>query len=310
MIITVASGKGGTGKTSVAAALVRAWARPCVAVDLDVEAPNLHLFLNPVWSGQVQATLTVPEIANPTACTGCGACTDICAFNAILNFGDFPVVFPEMCHGCEGCFAVCRAGVLSRSARVLGDVQWGQATLPKQVVPLVMGRQRIGEAMSPPLMREVLRRMGGICTELGQPLDLADTIIDAPPGASCPAMEAVQPSDVVLLVAEPTPFGLHDLDMAWQAFSGLGKPIAVVVNRAGGGGVKGDAALADWCHQRDLPIVGRLPYSRAVAEAYARRLSVDTVSEEYAQEIKKIANELLYVFGAEYRTAEEVCHAL
>jgi len=275
MILAVASGKGGTGKTTVAAALARLWPARRIAVDLDVEAPNLHLFLAPVVTGREDAALTVPEVAHPERCTGCGACGDICAFKAVLAFGDFPVVFPEMCHACGGCFAVCPEAVFAPGRRLLGEVRWGSATAPQgERFDYLAGEMRVGEAMSPPLIRAVTRRLEDALAESG-----GDAILDAPPGVSCPAMEAVRPADAIVLVCEPTPFGLHDLDLAWQGFAGLGVPAGVVVNRAGGGGAAGDAAVEDWCAAHRLPVLARLPFDRAAAEAYARGVPADAVSD-------------------------------
>ncbi|MBN2752130.1 MAG: ATP-binding protein [Rhodospirillaceae bacterium] len=286
MIVAVASGKGGTGKTTVAAALSRLWGGRRVAVDLDVEAPNLHLFLRPVIAGHQESGIVVPVVAHPERCTGCGACSDICAFKAVLTFGDFPVVFPEMCHACGGCFAVCSEGVFAPGRRVLGEIHWGRVPSVTGELTFVMGEMRVGEAMSPPLIRDVTHRMMDM-----RPSD-GDAILDAPPGTSCPAMQAVRPADVLVLVTEPTPFGLHDLDLAWQAFAPFGVPAGVVINRAGGGGLAGDAAIEAWCVDKGLPVLARLSFDRAVAEAYAQGVPADAVSPEahavFADLVKKV----------------------
>ena len=268
MIVAIASGKGGTGKTTVAASLVHVWNHPVVAVDLDVEAPNLHLFLTPTVDGSETARLEVPKV-DASLCTGCGACTDICQFKAITLLGDFPLVFPEMCHGCGGCLAVCTTGALVRGFRDLGDVTWGSAGNAK----FLMGRLRIGEAMSPPLMREVRKRL-----VLDTALRDHDVIIDAPPGTSCPAMSAVADADVVVLVTEPTPFGLHDLKLARETFARLKKKMGVVVNRAG----SGDEKVGEYCRATGLPILAEIPYQRRSAEAYSRgEILAETVSGQW-----------------------------
>ena len=256
MIIAIASGKGGTGKTTVAASLVHVWKRPLTAVDLDVEAPNLHLFLKPAMHGHEPALLEVP-VADPSKCTGCGECTAICQFKAITLLGDFPLIFPEMCHGCGGCLAVCAEGALYAGSRELGEVGWGMAG----EAMFLTGRLRIGEAMSPPLMRVVRQRLSGMLADHG-----GDAVIDAPPGTSCPAMNAVADADVIVLVTEPTPFGLHDLKLAREAFGPLGKPMGVVINRAG----LGFGAVGDYCRATGLPVLVEIPYRRELAEAYAR----------------------------------------
>ena len=256
MIIAIASGKGGTGKTTVAASLVQVWNRPVTAVDLDVEAPNLHLFLKPVVQGREAALLEVPVI-EASNCTGCGDCAEICQFKAITLLGNLPLVFHDMCHGCGGCLAVCAEGALLSGSRELGEVSWGAAG----DADFLAGRLRIGEAQTPPLMRAVRQRLSRMLARHG-----GDAIIDAPPGTSCPAMNAVADADVIVLVTEPTPFGLHDLKLVREAFEPLEKPMGVVINRAG----LGFGAVADYCRATGMPILAEIPYRRELAEAYAR----------------------------------------
>ena len=294
MIIAVASGKGGTGKTTIAAALVRVWKGARIAVDMDVEAPNLHLFLRPRIEGTAEAGLEVP-VADPELCDGCGACSAICAFKAIAVFGSFPAVFPEMCHGCGGCLAVCPKGALTPGKRVLGEVEWGAVDAD---AAFVMGRSRIGEAMSPPLMREVRKKVRALAAE--RP---ADVLLDAPPGTSCPAIEAVRDADAVILVTEPTPFGLYDLDLAHRAFGGIGKPMAVVINRAG----FDDARIRDFCAERDLPILDAIPFDRAIAEAYARGVPLDAAGPALRARVTALA-ERVRAFAAD-PTGREAAHA-
>jgi MinD superfamily P-loop ATPase len=256
MRLAIASGKGGTGKTTVAAALVSLWTQPVIAVDLDVEEPNLHLFLKPeIWDRQ-QAFLEVP-VVNETKCTRCGLCSDLCQFKAISLLGDIVLTFPEMCHGCGGCLAVCPEGALSTGSRILGEIKWGRA----DNAGFIMGELRVGEAMSPPLMRQVKTKL-----EEQSKNKTVDVIIDAPPGVSCPAVNAVMDSDAILLVTEPTPFGAYDLKLAHEAFSPLGKPMGVVVNRAG----IGNRAVYEYCQNAGLEILAEIPFDRRIAEAYCR----------------------------------------
>jgi len=276
MIVAVASGKGGTGKTTVAAALARVWTGSRVAVDLDVEAPNLHLFLAPTFAREEIATLTVPEVV-PDLCDGCGECRDLCAFRAIALFGDFPVVFPELCHGCGGCLDVCRRGALKPGARELGRVSRG---LTDQGVRFLMGRSRVGEAQSPPLMRRVRAALHEMLEEAP-----ADVIVDAPPGTSCPALEAVRDADLVLLVTEPTPFGLYDLKLAHQAFRKLDRTMAAVVNRAG----RGDRGVYDYCRAKGLPILAEIPFDREVARHYAAGGTLDGAGPVHARRMEALA---------------------
>jgi MinD superfamily P-loop ATPase len=255
MIVAVASGKGGTGKTTVTASLVTVWGGPVTAVDLDVEEPNLHLFLHPAIAGSEMGCMTVP-VVDEAGCTYCGACSELCQFKAISVITRLVLTFPEMCHGCGGCFAVCPEEAISAGRRELGEISWGQAGR----VGFLAGRLRVGEAMSPPLMRLVKAR-------LHQMLGAGeDAIIDAPPGVSCPAVNAVLDSDVILLVTEPTPFGFYDFQLAFEAFAPLKKTMGAVINRAG----LGNDAIYRFCREQGLPILAEIPYDRAIAEAYSR----------------------------------------
>jgi MinD superfamily P-loop ATPase len=257
MIIAIASGKGGTGKTTVAASLAWVWDRPVTAVDLDVEEPNLHLFLKPEISGRETAVMEVP-VADESKCTYCRACSDLCQFKAISVLGSVLLTFPDMCHGCGGCMAVCPEKALSPGTRELGEISWGSAA---GRIGFFMGRLRVGEAMSPPLMRAVIAKLEQTRKEAA-----SDVIIDAPPGTSCPAVNAVLPSDLILLVTEPTPFGFHDFRLAHEAFAPLGKPMGAVINRAG----LGDHSVQDYCRSRQLPILAEIPFERRLAEAYSK----------------------------------------
>jgi MinD superfamily P-loop ATPase len=264
MIIAIASGKGGTGKTTVTASLATVWNGPVTAVDLDVEEPNLHLFLQPQILDSETAHLTIPAV-DEALCTHCGACAELCQFKAISVMGQMLLTFPEMCHGCGGCLAICPEEAISPGKRELGEISWGQAG----GIGFLNGTLRVGEAMSPPLMRQVKARLNRTLLETG-----GDAIIDAPPGVSCPAVTAVLDSDAILLVTEPTPFGFYDFQLAWEAFTPLGKPLAAVINRAG----LGHDAVYRFCQDKGLPILAEIPYDRAIAEAYARGRIIADVS--------------------------------
>lgn len=291
MKIAVASGKGGTGKTTVTAALMSVWPSPVAAVDLDVEEPNLHLFLNPDITEIIAAPLEVP-VVDEDKCTHCRKCSELCQFKAISVFGEVILTFPEMCHGCGGCMMICPEGAISAGQRQLGEISVGTALGS----PFFMGRLRVGEAMSPPLMRSVL-------AELGRRIDQAacDILIDAPPGVSCPAITAVMECDAVVLVTEPTPFGVYDLKLAHEAFSKLGKPMGVVVNRAG----IGDDTVYSFCRESSLPILAEIPYDRGIAAAYARGQIVAGVSKTIQQTFVSLADKTKQLAQAE----EEGCHA-
>lgn len=283
MIIAIASGKGGTGKTTVAASLAHVWPDPVVAMDLDVEAPNLHLFLHPEETGRQKAVIEIP-VADESKCTYCRKCSDLCQFAAVKVLGEVLMVFPEMCHGCGGCLAICPEGALTPGERELGDIIWGKAGR----ADFIMGRSRVGEAMSPPLMRQVKAKLADIA-----PTGV-DVIIDAPPGVSCPAVNAVMDADAIVLVTEPTPFGVFDLGLAHKAFAPMGKPMGVVVNRAG----VGTDEVYRFCRRNGLDIFAEIPYDRAIAEAYAEGLvvaeavpSAGEILTALAERLRRLVNE-------------------
>lgn len=294
MKLAIASGKGGTGKTTVSAALASVWPRKRIAMDLDVEAPNLHLFLKPEITGRRKAVMAVPKV-DLEKCTYCGECANICQFKAISVMGAIILTFPEMCHGCGGCFDICPEGAVRADDRELGEILWGRTG----DLEFLMGRLRIGEAMSPPLMRDVKAYCDGMVSS-----EPEDVIIDCPPGVSCPAVNAVMDSDVIFLVTEPTPFGVYDLKLAHEAFTPMGKPMAVVVNRAG----LGDDSLYDYCRERDLAILSQIPYSRRIAEAYSNGRLITETADDYRTQFINLAQKAMEMAG-ETIAPEVVEHA-
>jgi MinD superfamily P-loop ATPase len=251
MILAVASGKGGTGKTTIATNLAYSLESGVQLLDCDVEEPNAHLFLNPVIDSSQPVYTSVPKI-DEDKCTYCKKCVDICRFNAIAVVAQTALTFPQLCHSCGGCVEVCPENAVSEVGRELGVLERGRTN----GVAFVHGLLRVGEAMAPPLIHHVLTNIRS---------DMIN-IIDAPPGTSCPVIEATKNSDAVLLVTEPTPFGLHDLKLAVETVRLLGIPAGLVINRSD----MGDEGVKEYAAQVDLPILMEIPFDRRIAEAYSR----------------------------------------
>ena len=261
MLITVASGKGGTGKTTVATNLAVAVGEGVTLLDCDVEEPNAHIFVKPANVTAQPVTTMVPEV-DTSLCVTCGACSDLCRFSAITLVGDELYTFPRMCHSCGGCVMVCPTGALSEGSRQLGEVEIGTC----EGFELISGRLQVGEAMSPPLIERV--------KELAKDRELV--VVDAPPGTSCPVIAAMNGTDFVVLVTEPTPFGLNDLKLAVEATRAVGLPFGIVINRADAG----DDRVERYAEEEGIEILLSIPYSRKVAEFYARgRLLVEAMPE-------------------------------
>ena len=261
MIISIASGKGGTGKTTVATNLVVSIGSGVQLLDCDVEEPNAHLFLKPKIERTETVFTPVPEI-DKDKCTLCRKCSDICRFKVIAIAGQTILTFPELCHSCGGCMVVCPEGAITEIGRELGVIEEGFL----DSTDFVHGRLRVGEAMSPPLIRKV--------RSLAKPDKI--NIIDAPPGTSCPVITAMKDTDFVLMVTEPTPFGLHDLKLAVEAVKLLGIPHGLVINRSD----IGNDDVRQYAQTEKLPILMEIPFDRRIAEAYSRgHLMVEAIPE-------------------------------
>ncbi len=262
MIISIASGKGGTGKTTVATNLAVSLSNMDVTLlDCDVEEPNAHLFLRPEMVSKEAVTLPVPQI-DETKCTLCGKCADICQFRAIVRIADTMLTFTDLCHSCGGCMEACPSGAISETGRELGVIEKGN----KNGLRFIHGRLRVGEAMSPPLIKRV-RKMAD---------NSGLTIIDAPPGTSCPVISAMKDTDFVILVTEPTPFGLNDLKLAVGAVKILGIPCGLIINRSD----MGDDRVKGFAADEGIPILMEIPFERRIAESYSKgELIVESIPE-------------------------------
>jgi MinD superfamily P-loop ATPase len=269
MIISIASGKGGTGKTTVATNLAVSLESGVQLLDCDVEEPNAHLFIQPVIEGVKSITTPVPEV-DLEKCTLCGKCNEICQFKAIVVIGETVLPFHELCHSCGGCVEVCPEGAITEVGRELGVIEIGH----RDGMEFIYGRLRIGEAMSPPLIRKV--------REYTRPEML--TIIDAPPGTSCPVIASMKGADFVLLVTEPTPFGLHDLKLAAGAVEILGIPCGLIINRSD----MGDDRVREYAESAGMPILMEIPFDRKIAESYSKGEMLVEAMPEWKQKFKDL----------------------
>lgn len=275
--IAVASGKGGTGKTTIAASLALSLAvgetgqpapRTPLYLDCDVEGPNAHLFLAPTFERRRDVAIQIPRV-DATKCTACGKCAEVCQYHAIVVLGKRTLVFSQLCHGCGSCTLVCPKGAITEEPHAIGVLEAGPAA---REIQFARGVLDVGEPMATPAIRQL--------KQWAIPADAAPgsvIILDAPPGTSCPMVEAVRGADYLLLVTEPTPFGLHDLRLAAEVARELGIPAGVVINRDG----VGDAAVDAFCADAGLPILLRIPFERAVAEGIAQGRTLIEIRPEY-----------------------------
>ena len=261
MIISIASGKGGTGKTTVSTNLALSIEQEVQLLDCDVEEPNSHLFLNPVIEKKEQVIAPVPEI-DLEKCTFCKKCMDICRYGAIAVLKDNVLTFENLCHSCGGCFEVCPENAVMEKERSLGEIEQGSS----RGISFIHGRLEVGQVMAPPIIKKV--------RSFTDP-DLV-TIIDAPPGTSCPVIAAMNGADFVLLVTEPTPFGLHDLKLAVETVRILDLPHGLVINRAG----LGNDDVKIYAEKENIPILMEIPFDKEIARIYSNgQMVVDKLPE-------------------------------
>lgn len=267
MKLAIASGKGGTGKTTLAVALSLVADSDVCYLDCDVEEPNGMLFLNPEIDVIENITLPIPEV-NRALCTGCGDCSDICQFNAIVTVGDYAMVFPELCISCGGCTRVCLDNAIEEIIHPIGTLTVGHAGK----VDVIQGKSNIGVAMSTPIIRAVkeYKCHSGL------------SVLDCPPGTACPMIETVRDADFVLLVTEPTPFGLHDLHIAVETVRILHIPFAVVINRY----QHAENCVSRFCQEEGIDVILHIPEKREMAQAYSRGETLLSVFPDLTVELK------------------------
>lgn len=274
MKIAVASGKGGTGKTTVAVSLALSLPQNQVQLlDCDVEAPNAHLFLNPTIQGREEVAILRP-LVDETRCDLCGRCAEVCQFNAIAVVGEKVLFFPELCHGCGGCKLACPLQAIEEVPHVIGIVEWGSVG----EMAFAHGLLNPGNPMPPPIIRRLKAMAQGEKT----------VILDVSPGTSCPVVESLRGSDYCLLVTEPTPFGLHDLKLAVEVARELELPTGVVINRAD----IGNPGVERYCQEEDLPILMQILFDRRIAEAYSEGTPLVKAFPDYKPRLREMYKEM------------------
>jgi MinD superfamily P-loop ATPase len=264
LILSVASGKGGTGKTMVATSLALSLHDQVQLLDCDVEEPNAHIFLKPVFTDTERVCVPVPEVDQEN-CTHCRVCSEVCAYHAIATMPREVLVFPDLCHGCGACSRLCPEGVITERDEEVGTVESGESGH----IRFVQGKLNVGKAMAPPVIRKVKERIDRDGT----------VIVDVSPGTSCPVVESLKGSDFCLLVTEPSPFGLNDLTLAVELARKLCIPCGLVLNRAG----VGDSGVEDYCKREGIPILMTIPLDTEIARSYSKGVPLVEAIPEYRE---------------------------
>jgi len=288
MVIAVASGKGGTGKTTIAVGLALSLEN-VEFLDCDVEEPNAHIFLKPEITHTQWVNLPVPKV-NEDRCTYCGKCAEVCAYNAIAVIKENVLLFPELCHGCGGCSLLCPEDAIEEVNRPIGVLEKGKSGS----ISFIDGKLNLGEALAVPLVRAV-KRAGLEIDPNNRQISSNNgvTIIDVPPGTSCPVIESVKGSDFCLLTTEPTPFGLNDLILAVEVLRKVKIPFGVLINRAD----VGDRKVDEYCKDEKIPILMRIPMDRDIAMAYSKGISIIEAKPAYKKDFLKLYEKIEELTG-------------
>ena len=290
MIISVASGKGGTGKTTIAVNLALSLAvdrgKNVQFLDCDVEEPNAHIFFKPIITSSELVEIPVPKI-DDEKCNYCGKCAEVCVFNAIAVTKNKVLVFPELCHGCGACTLFCPEKAISEQGKEIGILEEGKAGS----ISLIDGCLNIGEPMAPPIIREIKRKIKKDYVN-GKDNNIISnhiTLIDAPPGTSCPVIESIKDSDYTILVTEPTPFGLHDLILAVEVLQKLKIPHGVVLNKCD----VGDYKVEEYCKKNNIPLLLSIPMDKEIAVAYSQGIPIVKINPSYEQKFIQLFQKII-----------------
>ncbi|RJX20562.1 MAG: (4Fe-4S)-binding protein [Desulforudis sp.] len=273
MIVAVASGKGGTGKTTLSAALADSLEQEVTLLDCDVEEPNAALLLHPEWEDRYPVHTPVP-VYQADCCTQCGECVSVCTYNALAKIGDWIMVFNQLCHGCGACVYFCTTGSLSEDAREIGSVQCGRSGR----IQVVQGLLNLGEVLAPTVIKAVKRESGGA----------SRVIIDCPPGTSCPVIAALDQVDFCLIVAEDSAFGLHDMQALMEVLRVMHVPFGVIVNRAG----LGDGRVLRFCRQEGVKVLESVPFDRQIARLTGRGRLFTAEIPEWREKMRRVWSEV------------------
>jgi len=278
MIISIASGKGGTGKTTISTNLALSIEDNVQLLDCDVEEPNAHIFIRPKFIDKNPVLVPVPQV-DYEKCTFCGKCARICAFNAITVIPGKVLIFPELCHSCGSCQYFCPTRAICEIKREVGIIEFGK----KNKLEFIYGKLNIGEVIAIPVIKEVKKHIDESKT----------VIIDAPPGTSCPVIESVKGSDFCILITEPTPFGLNDLILAVAVLRKMKIHFAVIINRYD----LGDKNTEEYCKKENIPILMTIPFKKEIATAYSKGIPLIEILPKYKEQfcdlLEKIQNILM-----------------
>lgn len=274
MIISVASGKGGTGKTTVAANLANSLANSAI-LDCDVEEPNVHIFLNPIINKTEKVVVFNPLISDEK-CTKCGICADICEFNSLVKIPDNILFFPDLCMSCEACMELCPENAITKLDKIVGEINLGKTN---NNIDFVNGILEIGIPRAIPVIEAVKEQIN--------PQKIV--ILDAPPGTSCPVIETISDSDFCILVTEPTPFGLYDLKIAVEVVRLLKIPFGVVINKFG---MVENSLIEDFCKKEEIDILLIIPFERKIAEAYSKGKLLVQIYPEWKEKFQALYQEI------------------